>query len=128
MKLRLPIFRRKRRPSMALLDEHGGTAITWGAGFGWLNDVSPAEWIGPRLHPFAQDTGSVIPQGFAAYARLFHPVEGDGSRERWSDVAARNGRVVHSEMQFHMIAAPRGQTPSLDYNRGNRPRMGTLHV
>jgi hypothetical protein len=114
---------------MALVGEHGGTAITWGAGFGWLRDVSPAAWIGPRLHPFAQDIGSVIPQGFAGYARLFHPVELEGSRrERWSDVAARNGRIVHAEMQFHMIAAPRGQTPSVDYNRANQPRMGTLRV
>jgi hypothetical protein len=111
------------------LGAHGGTAVTWAAGFGWLRDVSPAAWIGPRLHPFAQDIGSVIPHGFAAYARIFHPVELDGSRrERWTDVAARNGRIVHSEMQFHMIAAPRGQTPSVDYNRGNQPGMGTLLV
>ena len=129
MKLRWPMFGRKRRPSMVLFGEHGNTAVTWGADFGWLRDVSPAGWIGPRLHPFAQDIGSVIPEGFAAYARLFHPVEVDRDRrERWSDVAARNGRIVHSEMQFHMIAAPRGQTPSVDYNRGNQPRMGTLHV
>jgi hypothetical protein len=129
MRLRLPTFGRKRRPSMALLGTDGGTAATWGVGFDWLRDVSPASWIGPRLHPFAQDIGSVIPQGFAGYARVFHPVELDGGRrERWSDVAARNGRIVHSEMQFHMIAAPRGQTPSVDYNRRNRPRMGTLHV
>ena len=128
MKLRFPIFGGKRRSSMVLLGEHGGTAVTWGAGFRWLRDVSPAAWIGPRLHPFAQDIGSVIPQGFAAYARIFHPVELDGSRrERWSDVAARNRRVVHSEMQFHMIAAPRGETPSVDYNRANQPRTGTLH-
>lgn len=114
---------------MALLGEQGGTATSWGTEFGWLRDVSPAAWIGPLLHPFAQDIGSVIPQGFAAYARLFHPVEVDRDRrERWNDVAARNGRIVHSEMQFHMIAAPRGQTPSVDYNRGNQPRMGTLHV
>jgi hypothetical protein len=112
-----------------VLGGHGGTAVTWGAGFGWLHDVTPAAWIGPRLHPFAQDIGSVIPQGFEAYARLFHPVELDGSRrERWSDVASRNGRIAHSEMQFHMIAAPRGQIPSVDYNRVNQPRMGTLHV
>ena len=69
----------------------------------------------------------MIPQGFAAYARLFHPVEVDGyRRERWSHVAARNRRIVHSEMQFHMIAAPRGETPSVHDQRGHRPRTGTL--
>jgi hypothetical protein len=129
MKLRWPMFGRKRRPSMVMFGEHGATAVTWGAGFGWLRDVSPAAWIGPRLHPFAQDIGSVIPQGFAAYARIFHPVELDGSRrERWSDVAARNGRIVHSEMQFHMIASPRGETPSVRDQRGHRPRTGTLLI
>jgi hypothetical protein len=129
MKLRWPMFGRKPRPSMVMLGEHGGTAVTWGTEFGWLRDVSPAAWIGPRLHPFAQDIGSVMPEGFAAYARLFHPVEVDRDRrERWSDVAARNGRIVHSEMQFHMVAAPRGQTPSVDYNRSNQPRIGTLHL
>ena len=55
MKLRL--FRRKP-PSRITFDEYGGsTASTWGAGFGWLHDVSSAAWIGPRLHPFGQDIG-----------------------------------------------------------------------
>jgi hypothetical protein len=126
MRLRLRIFERKL-PSMITLEHGRSTASTWGAGFGWLRDVSPAAWVGPLLHPFAQDIGSVIPQGFAAYARLFHPVEVDGfRRERWSDVAERNARIVHSEMQFHMIAAPRGQTPSVHHQRHPRPRTGTL--
>jgi len=109
---------------MVRFGEHGRTAITWGAGFGWLPDVSPAAWIRPRLHPFGQDVGSVIPDGFEAYARLFHPVEVD-HRERWSDVAQRNGRIVHSEMQFHLISTPRGQTPTELYGR-REPRHGTF--
>ena len=114
---------------MVRFGEHGSTAVTYGAGFGWLRDVSPAAWIGPRLHPFAQDIGSVIPEGFQAYARLFHPIEIDRERrERWSDVAGRNGRIVHSEMQFHMIAVPRGETPSARDQRGQRPRTGTLLI
>jgi hypothetical protein len=42
---------------------------------GWP-DVEPSDetevagWIGPRLHPFGQDVGAVIPTGFEAYARL----------------------------------------------------------
>ena len=126
MRLQLPTFAGKRRPSMVRFGEHGGTAVTYGAGFGWLGDVSPAAWIGPRLHPFAQDIGSVIPEGFQAYARLFHPIEIDRERgERWSDVAKRNGRIVHSEMQFHLISTPRGETPTELYGR-REPRHGTL--
>jgi hypothetical protein len=32
--------------------------------------IEVAEWIAPRLHPFGQDVGSVIPTGFAAYAGI----------------------------------------------------------
>lgn len=37
------------------------------------DDVEAASWIAPRLQPFGQYIlGSVIPAGFAAYARLLH--------------------------------------------------------
>jgi hypothetical protein len=80
----------------------------------WLRDPSPAEWIRERLHGFAVDVGSVVPDGFQAYARILHPLElPDGTSERWSDIAVRNGRVVHPEMQFHMINRAPG-TPEPD--------------
>ncbi len=51
-------------------------------------DVSPSEavdeadWIGPRLRPFTDfQAGSVIPDGFDAYARLDHEREGVLPRE-----------------------------------------------
>jgi len=55
---------------------------------------------------FAVDLASYVPSGFDAYARVFHPIGRDD--ERWSDVAVRNGRVAHPEMQAHTIrlAAP----------------------
>ena len=85
----------------------------------WLHDVSPAAWLAARIHPFGQDVGSVVPAGFAAYCRIFHPVLGSG--ERWSDVARRNGRVVHPEMQFHMIGRPVGMDED-DHLEGSRDR------
>ena len=86
-----------------------------------------ANWLVERLHPFGQDTGSIVPEGFEAYCRVFHPHADTG--ERWSEIAARNGRVAHAEMQFHLIsrlAAPRptgaipateGRVPSGDLCR-----------
>ena len=76
----------------------------------WLVDVTPAAWIAPRLHPFNTDVGSVVPEGFAAYARIFHPVRAGGHRHnrRWAEVAAEHGRLVHPEMQFHLISRPLG--------------------
>ena len=96
----------------------------------WLEDVSPAGWIASRLHPSMQDVGSVIPEGFEAYGRLFHPAEGGGDRgrERWSDVARRNQRLVHPEMQFHWISRPLGQRPPEGYHPGEGPSWGSLPV
>lgn len=96
----------------------------------WLEDVSPARWIASRLHPFAQDVGSVIPEGFEAYGRLFHPIEdgGAGRRERWSDLARRNERIAHPEMQFQWISRPPGQRPPEWYDAESGPSWGSLPV
>jgi len=94
-----------------------------------LHDVSPAGWIGPRLHPFTLDTGSVIPEGFEAYCRIFHPVEPQWPEtrgRRWADVAAENGRIAHPKMQFHMISRPVGAPAPLGYQCGDGPDWGSL--
>jgi hypothetical protein len=119
---------------MAVLTADGtGRYVRWGASFGWHHDTTPADWIGPRLHPFAQDVGSVIPEGFAAYGRLFHPVElhdpdsGRTARERWSDIARRNRRLAHAEMQFHMISRHHPEIPApRDHRVPHQPRSGQL--
>jgi hypothetical protein len=95
---------------------------------GWLDDVRPADWIRDRLAPFFTNVGSVIPSGYAAYARIFHPVEpatdGD-ARRRWSDVARENGRIVHPEMQFHLISVPPG-SPADCREPAESPELGSL--
>lgn len=50
---------------------------------------------------------SVIPTGFAAYARIFHPARDlrDDVPVRWTEAALRHGRTPHSEMQWEAIAA-----------------------
>ncbi len=74
------------------------------------DSVDAADWIRYRVHPFAQDVGSVVPTGFDAYTRIFHPAwrrgDGDQTEVRWSEVAAWSGKTVHAEMQFHSIAVP----------------------
>ena len=44
---------------------------------------------------------------------------------RWSDVAAANGRIVHPEMQFHSIAAPRAGHGTAG-EKWYGPREGTM--
>ena len=104
-----------------------------------MEDIAPARWIEECLWPWGSATGiegvrvgSFVPDGFAAYARVFHPAElRDRGHEpvqrspvRWSTVASWTGRTVHPEMQFERIA-----NLSEPYQRppwGSYPRYGCL--
>jgi hypothetical protein len=81
--------------------------------------VEPARWVVDGIHGFAENVGSVIPSGFEAYARIFHPAyRGASQREipvRWSEIAAANGRVMHAEAQFGAIT---GVDPEKDCQPG----------
>ena len=59
----------------------------------WSSDASPADWILERLSPRRPEVGSLVPTGFAAYARILHRAWtfDDGRRTpiRWSELAAR---------------------------------------
>jgi hypothetical protein len=98
--------------------------------FEWKDDIDQAAWWVEPLHPFGQDVGSVIPDVFMAYARVFHPVVGDDAvRRAWAEVAATNGRISHPEMQLHEIGRPVGtpRPPQYDLNDWiNRAAWGTL--
>ena len=94
--------------------------------FRWSTDVEQARWWADILHPFAQDVGSVIPDVFPAYARVFHPVENGGARRKWADIAAANRRIAHPEMQFHEIARPLGEPRHEGYVMDWRVQWGSL--
>lgn len=72
-------------------------------------DSAPAAWVVAGLRGFAQDVRSVVPEGFEAYCRVFHPayrlVEGTLVGVRWSEIASEIGTVVHAEMQWPGITA-----------------------
>src|ERR1700686_4370814 len=78
-----------------------------------MRDTFAARWVEQRLWKWGKDgvpVGSVVPEGFEAFARILHPAHkspadgGEGERVRWSTVAAWTGRVVHPQMQFERIA------------------------
>jgi hypothetical protein len=96
-------------------------------------DTSAARWIEERLWKWSDRgllVGSVVPEGFAAYARVLHPARrrveggGEGERVRWSTVASWTARTVHAEMQFDRVAllAGRNEYPAWGY----RPAEGVL--
>jgi hypothetical protein len=75
-------------------------------------DVEPAGWVLARLLPRDRSAGvrvgEVVPTGFEAYARIFHPAREEPTMTsvRWSTLARRNGRTVHPEMQLeHLVGS-----------------------
>ena len=88
-----------------------------------LSDLAPAknssaaEWIEERLQgASAYSVGGVVPIGFTAYARIFHPAWRTCMRAgkellepvSWAEVAQFTERTVHPLMQWEgVIARPR---------------------
>lgn len=71
------------------------------------DDVAQAQWWTSKLRWSMRDLRYLVPCSFPAYARIFHPiVDIMGNSHRWAEVAARNGRIAHREMQLHAIATP----------------------
>ncbi|CAA9561401.1 MAG: hypothetical protein AVDCRST_MAG86-656 [uncultured Truepera sp.] len=87
-------------------------------------NAESARWLVERLTTFGEDVLSIVPSGFEAYARVFHPASrvtyiSDGGATstseplRWSEVAALTGRRAHRAMQWPSV---QGVAPSLyDY-------------
>jgi hypothetical protein len=67
------------------------------------NDVERGSWLLERLQGLTS-VGSVAGQGAEAYVRLLHPLWRDARHEwteqRWSEVAAARGRVMHPLVQW----------------------------
>lgn len=78
-------------------------------------DLSPSDWILPRLLPNVLSGGegtpvaSIVPSGYPAYVRVLHPANtgGDDSGVPWRDVAAFTGRMYHPLMQWEQIRPPK---------------------
>jgi hypothetical protein len=78
------------------------------------DDVSPGDWIAPALRPFGEHVvGSLVPAGFEAHARVFHPavryVGDDDLAVRWAEVAVANRTVAHPVMEWGSL------TGSMDF-------------
>ena len=93
--------------------------------------VEEAAWIGDRLSPF--DSGvvtSVVPRGFAAYARVLHPLDPPARGQqpgRWVDVASWSGIELVPGIDFPDIALPEHEPSGVEPWPGQVPQVGTLH-
>lgn len=72
--------------------------------FAWVPDPSVGEWLRPLEDEEFGSVLSIVPAGFEAYARVFHPTErergGDWERITWAEVAAVFGTTMHPGAQF----------------------------
>lgn len=70
-------------------------------------DAAAAAWVTNNIHGFAHSVVSIIPTGFAAYARIYHPawrmINDTCTPVRWSELALANHRVAHRQMQWPHI-------------------------
>ncbi len=68
-------------------------------------DAAPASWVIEGLRGFAESVLSLVPEGFGAYARIFHPAWNyePEAPVRWRDIALANGRTAHRMMQWPSI-------------------------
>ncbi|MGY1752952.1 hypothetical protein [Blastococcus sp. SYSU D01042] len=82
-------------------------------------DVSCGVWISTARRRGEPGTlAALLPSGFEACARVFHPAvryAGDDDVEvSWAEVAAHNGTRVHRLMQWHTITGSWDAQPSED--------------
>lgn len=101
-----------------------------GSPVAWARPGRDWDWIAGRLGPFGGSVSSVVPVGFAAYARILHPAEEpgvEGRLVRWSDVARWAGVALQPDAQFHTIALPAVRPAAPPPWRGQGPTPGRLY-
>ena len=101
-------------------------------GVEFSEDVSEGRWVEESLsYSNFFTVGSLVPNGFPAYARVFHPAYLNDDEEqpvRWSTVASWTGRIVHPLMQFRRVAGlpedPHVNEPDPPW--GSHPTVGSI--
>jgi hypothetical protein len=63
--------------------------------FAWVPDLDRGEWLRPMEAEEFGSILSVVPAGFEAYARVFHPVERDRPRETKTWLGLNQARYFH---------------------------------
>ncbi|AQA23089.1 hypothetical protein BTZ20_3356 [Rhodococcus sp. MTM3W5.2] len=97
-------------------------------------DASAGSWLAEGVRNFDYDVGSLVPVGFEAYARVFHPAaRHSGTRYddcepvTWRAVAEANGTTPHPAMEWGSITGSwRLQDQAGVWN--DEPRKGRLPV
>ena len=80
-----------------------------------LHNATPGRWVEEALGRRFAHVESLVPKGYAAYARLLHPaMTQEYQPVRWSTVAEWSGKIYHSLMAFEGISVPKIGYGSVD--------------
>lgn len=105
---------------------------------GWTTNLSVADWIREQVDSGENTFGTVhgvVPRGFEAYARIFHPAEvradgGEWSRVRWAEVADAFGTTMHPLAQWYRLVQATSYAPGAVTGPDGReyasPQTGSL--
>ena len=66
------------------------------------------DWLVRALAPFGSGLGSIVPDGFAAYARVLHPARRGRAKVRWRELSAG---PIDAGTRFEQLAAAGVQAP-----------------
>jgi hypothetical protein len=70
--------------------------------------VRAGDWLVRALAGFGAGLGSIVPAGYAAYARLLHPARRGRAKLRWHELAAG---PIDPAARYEALAAPGVQPP-----------------
>lgn len=96
------------------------------------DEASAADWLRAGVRGFAESVCSLVPTGFPAYVRVFHPAAracGPGSEAvavRWEAIAAACGKVAHPAMQLPWLTGVDQYRAELPGVFDANPAIGTL--
>ncbi len=85
-----------------------------------------SEWVRTGIVGFTESVLSIVPAGYEAYARIFHPAALNGVPVRWRDVAKATNRVDHPAMQWPSIMGVVSDRFSMPGVWDQHPPMGSL--
>jgi hypothetical protein len=82
--------------------------------------TEPAQWLIDRVDLWDDENWptAMVGPGFAAYARLLHPLGDRPGSPTWAEVAHANGRILHPSAQWKKISSPPSQATDAQRNRG----------
>jgi hypothetical protein len=95
-----------------------------------IDGETAGAWIRSKLRGNIGSVTNVVPSGFAAYARIFHPaLDSEGSRVGWAEVAEALGKTAHRLMQWHVLVGSSDTFGIAGSNwPGDNPSLGEMDI